>query len=73
MNRVKSDLGKAKQLLRERKEQLSEHEQSEELAEVRVRNMRELLEDLKNRIDGTSGRGPDADEEVLMQLPGFFR
>ena len=74
LNKVKADLGKAKKLLRERKESYAEDKEKEELGELRVRNMRELIEDMKNRIDGsTDQRIAVADErEVPMAATQVF-
>ena len=75
LNTVKADLAKARKLLRERKDSYAEDKEKEELGELRVRNMRELIDDMKNRIDGSSDQQiAVADEkEVPVALPGFFR
>ena len=52
LNRVKAGLDKARQALRQERERQTEIASEEELAEMRVRFMKELMQDLQIRLTG---------------------
>lgn len=52
LNRVKSGLDKARQALRQERDKQAQIASEEELAEMRVRFMKEMMQDLQIRLSG---------------------
>ncbi len=64
LNRVKADLGKAKQRLRDQREKESDTSHEEEVTEMRVRSMKELMDDMRVRLQSSDARPKVVDEKA---------
>ncbi|MDP6778326.1 MAG: hypothetical protein QGI83_16340 [Candidatus Latescibacteria bacterium] len=75
LNVVRSDLERARQRLREERERQEEIRAEEEVAELRLRYMREIIEDLEHRMTGPLAAEKDIveEKEEVIPLPSFVR
>ncbi len=73
LNRVKSDLEKARRRLKEEHEREKSIAQDEEIAELRLRYMKELIEDLHLRLNTSDNDRRAEEKEEVAPLPSFMR
>ena len=73
LNRVKAGLEKARQELRQQKERQTQVSADEELAEMRVRFMKELMQDLQIRLTSSDSSNKEfvRKEEIAAAVMRF--
>jgi hypothetical protein len=73
LNKVKADLAQVRQSLKDQREKEATSIQTEETSALRLRYMKEMIEDIKGRMT-TSDRNADrTDQEGPIILPTFMR
>ncbi len=75
LNRVRTDLETDRQRLRAERKKQEEVRAEEEEAELRLRYMREIIEDIEHRLAGPGAADRDVVEEKedVIPLPAFVR
>jgi hypothetical protein len=73
LNKVKADLAQARGGLKEQHEKESNAVSTEETAELRLRYMKEIIEDLRGRLTTSDKRVDRAEQEGPIILPTFMR
>jgi len=73
LNRVKNDLEKSRHRLKEEHEREESVAHDEEIAELRLRYMKELIEDLHLRLNTSDSDRKTAEKEEVAPLPSFMR
>ena len=73
LNRVKRDLDTSKQNLKAHREKFSETSQEEEEVEQRVRFAKEMIEDLKLRLNSKEEKEPQVEPKEEPAVPAFMR
>ena len=75
LNQVRADLERSRQRLREEREKQEEIRAEEEEGELRLRYMREIIEDLEHRMTGPVAAEADVveEKEEAIPLPAFVR
>lgn len=72
-NRVRADLDRARQRLREQREQQTAATMEEELMVARVKYMKEMIEDLNHRLTTSERNSRRVEEESPAAVPMFIR